>query len=322
MSISIAMTTYNGIKYLEEQLRSIIEQTLQADEVIIADDCSTDGTQQLVKEFITNNKLENWALIENTENKGWMANFDQSIKHCHGEYIFFADQDDIWNRNKIETMTGVMNGHREINALSCKAALINQNGQPVAPSRHLPASVIPDHAFQQKRFSTKFQYAVYPGCCLVVRKTLIDSLWDDALLATPYDARCWKCAMILDSAYVLGEALVQYRIHDSNASSPFTKWDMRTYQADSRKRGVQTTLATLDAMAQFTQKTGDQVKQKMISNIIAFNRQRLGFMDQPTVSAGVRLLFDRKYYLSWKMLFGDLLLRTMVRIRKKPPANQ
>lgn len=96
--ISIAMTTYNGEKYLREQLDSILNQTYKDFELIICDDCSKDSTVQIIKSYID----PRIKLFINEKNLGFKKNFEKAIKLCTGEYIALSDQDDIWKNNKLE----------------------------------------------------------------------------------------------------------------------------------------------------------------------------------------------------------------------------
>lgn len=100
LKVSIAMCTYNGANYISEQLRSLLAQTRLPDEIIICDDNSTDETVQIILEM--NSSLI--KLQRNTTNLGSTLNFQQALHMCTGDIIFLADQDDIWNCNKIETM--------------------------------------------------------------------------------------------------------------------------------------------------------------------------------------------------------------------------
>ena len=106
--ISVAVTTYNGEKYIEEQLQSICEQTLSVDEIIIVDDCSTDNTVDIVENFILRNEEKRIHLLVNKKNLGYTKNFYKAISMTHGDYIFLSDQDDIWKTNKVERMIDVM----------------------------------------------------------------------------------------------------------------------------------------------------------------------------------------------------------------------
>ena len=80
--ISLVMTTYNGLKYISEQLESIKNQTVLPDEVLIYDDRSTDGTYEYVQEYIQTNKLDKWNVVRNKENKGYTLDVDEQIEEA------------------------------------------------------------------------------------------------------------------------------------------------------------------------------------------------------------------------------------------------
>lgn len=99
-TVSVVMATYNGGKYLKEQLDSIINQTYPIYEIIIQDDCSTDGTKAILEDYAC--KHENIKLFFNKQNLGFNENFKSAVKHATGDYVAIADQDDVWFNNKIE----------------------------------------------------------------------------------------------------------------------------------------------------------------------------------------------------------------------------
>ena len=99
-TVSVVMCTYNGAKYLREQLDSIISQTYPIYELIIQDDCSTDGTVAIIKEYI-----ENYSFIKlyvNEHNLGFNQNFKSAAMKATGDYVAISDQDDVWLPNKLE----------------------------------------------------------------------------------------------------------------------------------------------------------------------------------------------------------------------------
>ncbi|WP_102407629.1 glycosyltransferase [Parabacteroides bouchesdurhonensis] len=98
--ISVVMCTYNGAKYLKEQLDSIINQTYPIYEMIIQDDCSTDDTMTILQEYA--NKFSYIKVFQNFEQKGINKNFFSAIIKATGDYIAISDQDDIWELDKIE----------------------------------------------------------------------------------------------------------------------------------------------------------------------------------------------------------------------------
>jgi len=100
--VSIALCTYNGATYLNEQLDTLINQTHPDCEIIISDDCSKDETIEILKQYADN--YPHIKLYFNDENLGYTKNFEKAISLCNGEYIALCDQDDIWDKNKISIM--------------------------------------------------------------------------------------------------------------------------------------------------------------------------------------------------------------------------
>jgi len=102
--ISIALATYNGAKYLPEQLDSFLVQSRLPDELVVCDDNSGDNTIALLKNFSKTSPFE-VRIIRNTTNLGYTQNFAKAISLCSGDVIFLSDQDDVWFNNKIERVT-------------------------------------------------------------------------------------------------------------------------------------------------------------------------------------------------------------------------
>jgi len=100
--ISVAICTYNGEKYLKDQLDSIVNQTYKNIEIIITDDASTDNTIKIIKEF--QKKYKFIKLYENKKNIGYVKNFERAINLSTGDYIALSDQDDYWMQNKLELL--------------------------------------------------------------------------------------------------------------------------------------------------------------------------------------------------------------------------
>ena len=98
---SICIATYNGEKYIKEQLNSILSQINEDDEIIISDDGSQDKTLDVIQE-ITDSRI---VIIKNDSRRhGIIGNFQNALKHANGEYIFLSDQDDVWCKEKYLTV--------------------------------------------------------------------------------------------------------------------------------------------------------------------------------------------------------------------------
>lgn len=99
-NISVALATYNGAKFLHEQLLSLINQTYPPKEIIIVDDCSKDNTLQIIQD--AQKKYSFIKLFVNAQNKGPIKTFELAISKCSSNYIALSDQDDIWELDKLE----------------------------------------------------------------------------------------------------------------------------------------------------------------------------------------------------------------------------
>jgi glycosyltransferase involved in cell wall biosynthesis len=120
--ISIALCTYNGEKYLREQMDSLINQTYSNLEIIVVDDCSSDGTIPLLKEYCRDQRVK---LYQNEKNLGFSKNFEKSISLCTGDMIALCDQDDIWDLKKIEILQREI---KESHLIYCDSEFIDQGG--------------------------------------------------------------------------------------------------------------------------------------------------------------------------------------------------
>ena len=101
MKISIALCTYNGEKFIAEQLQSLFDQTVKADEIVVSDDGSKDKTLEIINEFKNKNDIP-IRILEHKENFGVFKNFEYCIKQCNGDIVFTCDQDDYWMPTKLE----------------------------------------------------------------------------------------------------------------------------------------------------------------------------------------------------------------------------
>lgn len=218
--ISVAMATYNGAEYLEEQLESIRTQTLPPDELIICDDRSKDNTVEVAKKYIQEHNLsDSWKVYVNEENLGYADNFHKAAKLTTGDMIFFSDQDDTWRKDKIEIMMGIMGEHPDC-AVLCTDYYpwyVGENA-PEAPKAVLDR--MPDNGILEKiTLSKRSIYIGALGCCMCARRSFYDSIdayWFDGWAQ---DDRMWRMSQCADGCYILHSNLVNHRIHANNTST-------------------------------------------------------------------------------------------------------
>ena len=103
-NVSVAMATYNGEEFLEEQLESIAEQTQQPAELVVADDASTDATVAILREFKAKVPFP-VKILEGATRLNYRLNFRRAAQDCSSPIIAFCDQDDVWRRDKLERMS-------------------------------------------------------------------------------------------------------------------------------------------------------------------------------------------------------------------------
>jgi len=98
--VSIALCTYNGAAFLAEQLDTLVSQTYQNIEIVVVDDCSTDTTPIILKDYAS--RYPQFKIYHNEHNLGFTGNFERAVTLCTGELIALCDQDDLWHSSKIE----------------------------------------------------------------------------------------------------------------------------------------------------------------------------------------------------------------------------
>lgn len=125
-SIGVVLCTYNGEKYLQQQLESILAQTRLPEEILILDDCSTDRTVEIINSIACNNPQI--RLIKNSSNLGFIKNFEQGIALCEKDFIALCDQDDIWLPEKMERLASELETHPDAGIAFCNAEYILADG--------------------------------------------------------------------------------------------------------------------------------------------------------------------------------------------------
>jgi glycosyltransferase involved in cell wall biosynthesis len=130
---SVAIATYNGARFLEEQLASIARQSAPVDEVVISDDCSGDESVRIAQDTAARLGLTARIFV-NSERLGVVRNFERAIGACTGEVVFLADQDDVWYPNKVERIVGVFLENPRLLAVFSDAVVVDESRRPLHDS--------------------------------------------------------------------------------------------------------------------------------------------------------------------------------------------
>lgn len=227
MKVSVVLATYNGSKFIEEQMKSINSQTIKADEVYISDDCSTDNTVLIAKKFINENKLDGkWKINVNQKNKGYAKNFlDASIKSV-GDVIFFCDQDDIWFENRIEIMVNILKKHEDINLLCSNVEFFYQDVNLIKKGK----KELNDGTLEKLEFNTLNFHLRRPGCAMCIRKDFLIKIMPWWIERWAHDDFVWKMAIISNSCAVVNNCLLKRRKYPNSVTARAVK----TYNREKR----------------------------------------------------------------------------------------
>jgi glycosyltransferase involved in cell wall biosynthesis len=165
MKISIAMTTYNGEKYLSEQLESFLIQEIKTNELIVCDDGSTDKTLRILNAFSKKAPFD-VKIYKNKINLGYSKNFEKSISLCTGDLIFLCDQDDVWFKNKIKEILKVVKANPDKKIFMHDAYITYSDLTSTGQSNY--------EKIKSKNKSPKYYTT---GCLTAIKKEIADKLF-------------------------------------------------------------------------------------------------------------------------------------------------
>lgn len=207
MKLSVCMATYQGERYLAEQLVSILAQLGPDDEVVISDDRSTDRTLAVVADLAD----PRIRVLENQTNLGYSQNFGRALEHASGDIVFVADQDDVWHPDKVATMLTALESH---DLVVSDVAIVDEHLVEVHPS-HFAV-----HGTRQG-FVTNLVRTRYIGAAMAMHRRVLDV----ALPLPPRSSLCaydYWIAVVAEAYFDVGlvkRPLMQYRRHGSTAST-------------------------------------------------------------------------------------------------------
>lgn len=208
--VSVCMATYNGEKYIREQIESIVVQLGINDELIICDDNSTDSSDEILNEYISDHRIK---YIKNTKSLGVIKNFEKALLRAQGKYIFLCDQDDIWLGGKLSTCLRYLKDNMLV-VSDCM--IVNQDLQTIEPS-----------FFKFRNSGTGILKNIwkntYLGCCIAFRRELLQYTLPIPAKIPMHDMWLGLQAEINGNVIFLEQQLLLYRRHDSAASPTGSK---------------------------------------------------------------------------------------------------
>ncbi|WP_282767686.1 glycosyltransferase [Coprobacillus cateniformis] len=302
--ISVIMATYNGADFLLPQLESIRKQTVVPDEVVFLDDVSSDSTISIIENYIDMYQLKNWFVFRNTSNVGHYYNFIYGLKNVHGDLVFFADQDDIWDIHKIEIMSQIMESNPNITCLKSIYKTIDDSIIATESSDNYSKKIIYPRFVEQMTDSGL-------GCQMCFRKSIIDFVLKNEIIRYEsfdyHDLLLSYISSAIGKNAIVEDYLLFHRYHENNA----TRKSTYKYCSDTRIKRINLIqvqsgrmIALLDIMDKYN--IHNEELHKSVQAILKNNSIRIKFLQGHILMVFI-LFKNRKYYKEFKTFLGDVL---------------
>jgi Glycosyl transferase family 2 len=305
-SVSIALCTYNGARYIAEQLDSLLAQTHEDFEIVVSDDASADDTVAIIERYVRQDSRI--RLSVNAANVGFARNFERVLRECRGKWVAPCDQDDIWMPEKLSALLAAI-GDRPL--AYCDSTLIDESGNVQG---YRMSDIVPMFSGDDP---APFAFGnCVSGHSLLARRTLIESA-----LPVPegffYDWWLAAAAAAAGGVVHCASSLVCYRQHGSNVTAVrlaemIREAGIRQAPSSARDLGEVRQRSSRDEKLQYLRET-----QWRLAALA-----RLGGRHQPFIARLHRLWQAREMQwfspaLGWTMVRHRLRLLSLTRLPEK-----
>lgn len=228
--ISICIATYNGARYIAEQLASILKQLSAEDEVVVSDDGSTDGTLDIVRSF-NDRRIR---IVDGPQRHSPTLNFEWALRNAKGEYIFLADQDDVWLEGKVRRCV------EELQMCDCVVSdarvtesLLNTTSESLFQLMHV----------RRGRLSNLLWRNGYTGCCMAFKREVLSKALPFPTDIPMHDIWIGNVAAFCGSLHFIDDRLLLFRRHDAATScngkgSNYSLWQKLSFRWHTLKNIV------------------------------------------------------------------------------------
>jgi glycosyltransferase involved in cell wall biosynthesis len=221
--VSVCMAAYNGARYIEAQLRSIVPQLKETDEVVIIDDASSDTTLEVVERLAQELKKDasspRFVIVRHSVNRGVVQTFDDALRSASGDILFLADDDDLWAHDRVQRVLDVFQSQPKTRIVATGLSLIDENDQPLQNSDFLR------HRRFTANLAANLLHNQFQGSAMAIRSSLLrDILPLPAGKLFLHDV--WigtRNKLAGGEAAFVDEPLLLYRRHTGNYSKRFSR---------------------------------------------------------------------------------------------------
>jgi glycosyltransferase involved in cell wall biosynthesis len=206
--MSVCLATYNGQRYIGDQIRTILEDISVVDEVVVVDDASTDNTVAIIEAFLD----PRIRIHVNSVNQGHVKAFERAIRLAIGSSVCLADQDDLWPRGRTDAIAEALCGY---DAVAGQFQTFNESGDTYTSSLRPADSA---HAFRNVA-SLALGRREYYGCAMAFNSSVREYMLPIPRYVEAHDHWIALCGNICGELGHLDRVLVLRRLHDSNLTS-------------------------------------------------------------------------------------------------------
>lgn len=302
--ITVLMATYNGERFIKQQLDSIRTQTLPADRVIILDDCSMDNTLDIIHKFVKQYDLNTWEVYQNSSNKGHYQTFVDLTTMVDEGYTFFSDQDDVWNEKKIETMMSEL-CKPGVSMVFCKSRYINEFDEIIKESTTTEEVNI---------YSVKQLLQVWPsGYQMAFQSEVLKTIIENKYFECPYfqfhDVLFGMLSPLFGEVIELDTILDSHRLHLNNVtlsskSSSFNNSleERLTYYRKMYKRYI--------FLSMVSNEFRNYEVNEIAENYGKLYKARIEFIEKRTLKS-MKVLYDFKQFYNGSRAFASDIIYAM-----------
>lgn len=308
MKTSVVLATYNGEKYIEKQLLSILEQTVLPYEIVITDDSSEDMTLNIVYSYIEKYKSVKWIVTHN-KNKGFVSNFINGIIKSTGDVVFLSDQDDEWKSNKILNYVKIFETYRGATLIHGDIDIVDMDGNVLkTKTQHYKNGV------NKFNFSDFINKPNYPGMSIAFKKSVFDKnqafVINNISNIKTHDYLLVMLSLFEGEVYTVSESYCNRTFTGENVALRETNRSklIRQDRINSAQTYInQYTLVLNFLSSHFISRYEDE--KNRIIRLLNAQELRLDFLENGGFKKGVSLIKNVQYLPSFKSLIIDILAK-------------
>lgn len=220
--ISVCIATYNGERFIREQIDSILRQLSSDDEIIVSDDGSTDNTISIINS-IDDKRIR---VIEGPRKQSPTSNFECALKASKGDFIFMSDQDDVWKPNKVNIC---MEWLQRYDCVVSDAEVTDSSLNPLYPSLYAIMQV------KQGRIYNTIWKNGYTGCCMAFRRNVLEASLPFPKDIPMHDIWIGNVAAYKYNVKFIPDTLIYFRRHEDTTScngkgSKYSIWQQMKFR--------------------------------------------------------------------------------------------